>query len=55
MFKITPAQYKALGLITNTDLKHILLYGGSRSGKTAIITRTLLIRASKEKKPSCLL
>jgi len=47
MFNPTAKQIEAINLISN--YKRVLLYGGSRSGKTAIIARLLIIRASKVK------
>jgi len=41
---LTPDQERARDLL-GSDAKHILLYGGSRSGKTFLLVRTLIIRA----------
>lgn len=46
--KLTPKQIEA-GDIISSSAKNILLYGGSRSGKTAAFIYALLIRASKFK------
>lgn len=45
-FKKTEVQKKATELLTSQK-KHILLYGGSRSGKTLMFVRALIIRACK--------
>lgn len=45
-FKKTPDQVKACELMSG-PAKHILLFGGSRSGKTAIIVRQIILRALK--------
>lgn len=47
-FAKTPKQQQATELMAS-DAKHIMLYGGGRSGKTFIIVRNILIRACKEK------
>lgn len=47
MFEPSEKQREALDLIATH--RRIMLYGGSRSGKTAIIVRTLIIRAVKER------
>ena len=46
-FALTNIQKKARGVL-NSDAKFILLFGGSRSGKTFVILRNILIRALKE-------
>lgn len=46
-FLFTIAQSKALELIKKSKATFILLYGGSRSGKTAFFVTMLLIRASQ--------
>ena len=43
-FKITPKQREAIRSI-GSDAKHVLLYGGSRSGKTFLFIRAICIRA----------
>jgi phage terminase large subunit len=43
-FKPTSAQRKALSLVKSTA-KHILLFGGSRSGKTTLLVMVLIYRA----------
>ena len=43
-YKPTRSQVKA-GDLLGSDARHILLYGGSRSGKTFEIVRTIVIRA----------
>lgn len=45
-FKNTPKQDEAVRLLSS-NAKNIMLYGGSRSGKSAILLKALLIRASK--------
>ena len=47
-FSKTEKQIKAIDLISS-KAKHIMLYGGSRSGKTFILCYALIIRACKEK------
>ena len=44
-FRKTEKQKEAVGVLSNH--KYVALYGGSRSGKTFIIVRSILIRASK--------
>lgn len=43
-FVLTDRQSQAIDLISS-DAKHILLYGGSRSAKTFILVRSIVIRA----------
>ena len=45
-FEKTPAQQRALQLL-QSPARHILLFGGSRSGKTFILVYALLVRALK--------
>lgn len=45
-FDLTPKQYEANEILAG-PAKHILLRGGSRSGKTFLVCRALLIRALK--------
>ena len=45
-FEKTPAQQRALELL-QSPARHILLFGGSRSGKTFILIYALLVRALK--------
>ncbi len=45
-FQKTPAQLQALKLL-QSRARHVLLFGGSRSGKTFILTYALLARALK--------
>ena len=45
-FEKTPAQQQAVKLL-QSSARHILLYGGSRSGKTFILVYALLVRALK--------
>lgn len=47
-FHKTEKQKEAVKLLGQEHL-HTMLYGGSRSGKTFILVRTIIIRASKEK------
>ena len=47
-FKKTIIQAKAVRLLAS-DAKHIMLYGGSRSGKTFIIVFAMIVRACKVK------
>lgn len=46
-FKKTKTQSDAVKTIVNNRAKNICLYGGSRSGKSFLIMRMILIRASK--------
>lgn len=48
IFKKTIAQAKAIRLLASSA-KHIMLYGGSRSGKTFIIVFAIIVRACKVK------
>lgn len=45
-FKLTPKQVEANELLAG-DATHIMLFGGSRSGKTFILTRAVCVRAIK--------
>ena len=45
-FHKTPDQIKACSLMTG-NARHVLLFGGSRSGKTMIILRQIVLRALK--------
>lgn len=47
-FRLTPKQMEAVKILSS-DARHIMLFGGSRSGKTFLAVRSLIIRASKEK------
>lgn len=47
-FKKTPIQYEATKLMASNP-KHIMCYGGSRSGKTFNIIRCIVARAAKAK------
>ena len=49
MFTPTPRQIEALALLSS-PARHIMLEGGSRSGKTAIIIYTLVVRCHKAPK-----
>ena len=44
MFKPTAAQRNALALL-KSGAKHILLFGGSRSGKTTVLVMAVIYRA----------
>lgn len=46
-FKLTPKQDEAQTSVFHTDAKHIMLFGGSRSGKTFLIVRNIVARALK--------
>ena len=46
-FKKTAKQDEACSLFSDINNRHILLFGGSRSGKTFITVRTIVIRACK--------
>lgn len=45
-YQLTDKQKLAMSII-GSDARHILLYGGSRSGKTYLIVRSIIIRAAK--------
>ena len=45
--KKTPKQRRAIALMTDPEIRYILLSGGSRSGKTFIICYALVVRALK--------
>lgn len=47
-FKKTQTQAEAVKAIANSSAKNFCLYGSSRSGKSFIIMRMILIRAAKE-------
>lgn len=47
-FKLTPKQVQAASILSS-EAKHIFLYGGSRSGKTYSLVRSVIIRACKAK------
>jgi PBSX family phage terminase large subunit len=47
-FKKTKTQTQAVKLLSD-HYRHIMLYGGSRSGKTFILVRSIIVRAIKEK------
>ena len=47
-FKLTQKQIEAVGILASSA-RHIMLIGGSRSGKTFLAVRSLIIRACKEK------
>jgi hypothetical protein len=44
IFKPTAVQKKALALV-KSGAKHILLFGGSRSGKTTVLVMAVIYRA----------
>lgn len=46
--KLTPRQIKANDLL-GSDASHVILYGGSRSGKTFLLMRAVLMRAFAHK------
>ena len=46
IFKPTAVQKKALALLASTA-KHILLFGGSRSGKTTVLVMAIIFRACR--------
>ena len=48
-FSLTDRQQQAIALL-GTDAKHILLEGGSRSGKTFLLIRAIVLRALAAKK-----
>lgn len=45
-FKLTPKQVEASAILGG-EAKHIMLFGGSRSGKTFLLTRAVMVRALK--------
>ena len=44
VFKPTAAQRKAIALLKG-NAKHVLLFGGSRSGKTTVLVVAVIYRA----------
>mgnify|MGYP003301809571 CR=1 FL=1 len=46
VFKPTKVQKKALKLLSS-GAKHILLFGGSRSGKTTVLVMAIIFRACR--------
>jgi phage terminase large subunit-like protein len=48
-FKLTPKQLQANALLAS-DATHIMLFGGSRSGKTFVLVRAVCLRAIKAAK-----
>lgn len=46
IFKPTAVQKKALKLLSSSA-KHILLFGGSRSGKTTVLVMAIIFRACR--------
>ena len=48
-FVPTPKQSEALKLLTDKSAKNVLLFGGSRSGKTLLFLYSMIVRALKEK------
>lgn len=53
-FKKTDKQIEATALL-GSDASDVMLYGGSRSGKTFILVRSLIVRACKETSRHCIL
>lgn len=47
-FQLTPKQQAAMQVLSS-DATHVMLYGGSRSGKTFMLVRSVLIRALAHK------
>ena len=47
MFTTTPKQQEALRLLAHPDARNVLLYGGSRSGKTLLFLYAMICRALK--------
>lgn len=52
---LTKAQKKARKLLTDPAVLYIMLFGGSRSGKTFLLVRSIFIRAMKTKSRHCIL
>lgn len=48
-FSLTPKQQEAQAVLSS-DATHVMLFGGSRSGKTFLITRNIVMRALKAPK-----
>lgn len=48
-FKLTPKQEQAQAVLAG-DARHLMLFGGSRSGKTFLLTRNVVFRALKAPK-----
>lgn len=53
-FKLTEKQSEAITVLAS-NARHIMLFGGSRSGKTFLAVRALIVRASKVKSRHCIL
>lgn len=49
VFKKTEKQAEAVKLLAHPEVRYPMLFGGSRSGKTTIAVRSLIVRASKVK------
>ncbi len=54
-FKLTNIQDQAVDLAIDPMLKQLMLYGGSRSGKTFLATYMIFVRAAKTKSRHCIL
>ena len=54
MFKLTPKQEEAVSFLASSA-RYIMLFGGSRSGKTFVAVRSVIIRAAKTKSRHCIL
>lgn len=53
--KLTRAQIEARKLLIDPEKYYIMLYGGSRSGKTFLLVRSIFIRAMRAKSRHCIL
>jgi hypothetical protein len=48
MSELTAKQVEAFWLLSDDKYKHYMLYGGSRSGKSFVISNSMIVRAVKE-------
>lgn len=48
-FKLTPKQSQSLDYFTDSKIKNLMLYGGSRAAKTFMICYVIFVRAAKVK------
>lgn len=53
-FRLTPKQEEAIKVLSSVA-RYIMLFGGSRSGKTFLAVRAVIIRAAKVKSRHCIL
>lgn len=55
VFKLNPKQDQAVDIAADPTKKHIMFYGGSRSGKTFLACYLIFLRAAKVKSRHCIL